>query len=477
MSSAAGARLGLLALTASLLAGCDQGDQLFCGAQGCFFTPDEWKQLQSLANLPEAPPDDPSNKYARSGKAAALGQQLYFDARFSGTATLLDSLKRPVPYARAAKGQAMNISCATCHDPARAGADFTSVPNNVSIGAGWYDVNGQQTVNSAYYGIIYWNGRNDSLWAQIIAVGESFVSMGSNRLKIGWLLKDKYQTDYDAVFTDWPLPFAGSSAAVAAMVEPATLASGARNPLGGQCALVAGACPAACRSVTGTDGATSCWPRFPLEGKPGTTSGCQAGSAAEPFNDAFDCMDAADQKLATRVYVNFAKAIAAYEQTLVSRDSAFDRFVAEGPDSVKLTPAQRRGAKVFVGKGSCIDCHDTPLFSDSQFHNVGAPQRGSGVPTEADCRAGAVCDCVALKNCLPAGARDGLAKLHSNGFRRDSAWSDTATDTSHRAVPRPAARREAGGRLAHALAARRGADRALHARRRLRHAGRGGRRV
>ncbi len=416
-------RLALLCLSLAL-AGCSAVDSVFCPVDGCVFTQDEWKRLQSLAGLPEAPPDDPSNKYFTQPKAVELGQKLYFDPRFSGNATLLDSIRRPVPYARAAKGQPTNISCSTCHDPARAGADFTSDPNTVSIGAGWYDVNGQQTVNAAYYGIIYWNGRNDSLWAQIIAVGESFVSMGSNRLKIAWLLKDKYEADYSAVFTEWPLPFTSGSAAVAAMVEPDELADGSRNPKGGQCTLTAGACPAECRSVTGTDGTASCWPRFPLQGRPGSTTGCQPGSASEPFNDAYDCMDAADQKLVTRVYVNFAKAIAAYEGALVSRESAFDHWVAEGPTSEALSPAQRRGAKVFVGKGSCVDCHNTPLFSDSHFHNVGAPQVGTAVPTEADCRAGGFCDCVNTKNCLPAGGLDGLTKLHANGFRRDSTWSD-----------------------------------------------------
>lgn len=115
---------------------------------------------------------------------------------------------------------------------------------------------------------------------------------------------------------------------------------------------------------------------------------------------------------------------------MISRDSAFDRFVAEGPASEQLSAAQKRGARLFVGKASCIDCHRTPLFSDSDFHKVGVPQVGTAVPTEAECSAGTRCDCVAGKNCLPWGARDGLAKLRVNGFRRDSEWSDDPADTS-----------------------------------------------
>lgn len=406
-----------------LSAGCGPDvDKVLCGSDDCAFSGEEWRQLQALANLPEAPPNDPSNKYAQNPKAQALGQQLYFDPRFSGTATLLDTLRRPTPYARAPKGQPLNISCATCHDPARAGADFTSNPNHVSIGGGWYDVNSQQTVNSAYYGIIYWNGRNDSLWSQIVAVSESFVSMASNRLKILWLMNEKYAAAYAGVFTAFPLPFNGTLAETAARVDAV-----------GQCTKVAGVCPAPCRNATSTDGASSCWPRFPLEGRPGSLPGCQAGSTTEPFGDAFDCMDADDQHTITGAYVNWSKAIAAYEQTLVSRDSTFDRWVNEGAQSTLFTAEQKRGARVFVGKGSCIDCHNTPLMSDSQFHNVGVPQLGAAVPTEADCHEGSVCDCVNGKNCLPAGGLDGLAKLRANGFRRDSMWSDSPTDTSRRA--------------------------------------------
>lgn len=423
----------MLSVALALGAGCEAADDLLCPVPGCQFSAEAWAALESLAGLPAEPPDDPSNQYARNPRAQELGQQLYFDPRFSGTATLVDMLRRPVPYARAAQGQPLHIACATCHDPARAGGDFTSVPNTVSIGAGWYDVNGQQTVNAAYYGLTYWNGRNDSLWSQIVAVTESSVSMGSNRLQVAWLLRDKYADAYAAVFPTWPLPFPSGSAAVAALVEPKTKADGSRNPRGGQCLLAGGACPAPCRAVAGADGAPSCWPRFPLEGRPGATAGCQPGSPDEPFNDAWDCMAPADQALVTRVYVNFAKAIAAYEYRLVSRDAPFDRWVAEGPDSERLRPAQRRGAALFVGKASCIECHATPLFSDSRFHNVGVPQVGPGVPTLADCPAGHACDCVNRRNCLPDGALDGLGKLHRNGFRRDSQWSDAPNDPAGRA--------------------------------------------
>ncbi len=404
------------------LSGCGAADSIFCDTPGCTFSTQEWTLLKSLAGLPERPPADPSNKYAELPAAQTLGQALYFDTRASGTTTLVDLLGRNVPYARTAKGQPTGLSCASCHDPRRGGTDFTSQPNNVSIGAGWYDVNSQASVNSAYYGITYWNGRNDSLWAQIVAVTESSVSMASNRLEIAWLLQDKYHDAYNAIFTDTPLPLSGTSALLRPTLDPAT----------GQCTKVNDACPSTCVAVASTP--ASCWPRFPLQGRPGTVAGCQPDSTTEPFHDAYDCMADADQKAITRVYVNFSKAVAAYEGRLVSRDSAFDRFVAEGPTSTLLTPAQQRGARLFVGKASCVICHSTPLFSDSQFHNIGVPQRGSSVPTELDCPAGNTkCDCVAGTSCLPWGALDGLAKLRANKFRRDSVWSDNPADTSRKA--------------------------------------------
>ena len=121
---------------------------------------------------------------------------------------MLDALGQAVPYARAATGQPINVSCATCHDPKRAGADFTSAPNTVSIGAGWYDVNSEQTVNAAYYPLLYWNGRTDSLWAQAAQVSESRVSMNGTRLNTFWVIYNDrdYREAYNALFARRPLP-------------------------------------------------------------------------------------------------------------------------------------------------------------------------------------------------------------------------------------------------------------------------------
>jgi cytochrome c peroxidase len=71
-----------------------------------------------------------------------------------------------------------------------------------------------------------------------------------------------------------------------------------------------------------------------------------------------------------------AKAIAAFERSLVSRDSAFDRWVQGDPQA--MTPRQARGFRVFIdpAKGNCVVCHAGPNFTDNGFHNIGLPQYG-----------------------------------------------------------------------------------------------------
>jgi len=63
------------------------------------------------------------------------------------------------------------------------------------------------------------------------------------------------------------------------------------------------------------------------------------------------------------------RAIAAFERTLVTLDSAFDRYA--GGDKGALTEQQKRGLILFIGKGSCTQCHNGPNFTDNKFHSPG----------------------------------------------------------------------------------------------------------
>ncbi|MCA9498390.1 MAG: cytochrome-c peroxidase [Nitrospira sp.] len=74
-----------------------------------------------------------------------------------------------------------------------------------------------------------------------------------------------------------------------------------------------------------------------------------------------------------------AEAIAAFERTIISTNSAFDKFVLGDPDA--MGEDAQRGMAVFKGKGRCILCHNGSNFTDNQFHNLGVPQVG---PMEED---------------------------------------------------------------------------------------------
>jgi len=64
-----------------------------------------------------------------------------------------------------------------------------------------------------------------------------------------------------------------------------------------------------------------------------------------------------------------AKAIAAYERTILSGNSSYDRFRAG--DAAALSPAAERGLALFEGKARCVSCHAGFNFTDESYHNLG----------------------------------------------------------------------------------------------------------
>jgi cytochrome c peroxidase len=69
-----------------------------------------------------------------------------------------------------------------------------------------------------------------------------------------------------------------------------------------------------------------------------------------------------------------ARAIAAFERTLVTGDSPFDKWWAG--DEKAMGEAEQRGYALFVDKAGCSQCHSIrqsyALFTDGDFHNTGA---------------------------------------------------------------------------------------------------------
>jgi cytochrome c peroxidase len=71
------------------------------------------------------------------------------------------------------------------------------------------------------------------------------------------------------------------------------------------------------------------------------------------------------------VFGNLEKAFDAYLGTLVTKPTPFDQYLAGKVDAI--SDSARSGFAIFVGRGTCIECHVGPLFSDLDFHDTGVP--------------------------------------------------------------------------------------------------------
>lgn len=80
------------------------------------------------------------------------------------------------------------------------------------------------------------------------------------------------------------------------------------------------------------------------------------------------------------VLADVGKALAAFQETLVTGRTAFDAFrdaVARGDRNAmaRYPVAAQRGVKLFVGKAQCNLCHFGATFSNGEFDKVGIPVR------------------------------------------------------------------------------------------------------
>lgn len=152
----------------------------------------------SLANLQPLPPN-PSNRIADDPRAAALGEALFSDARFSADGT---------------------VACATCHQPDRQFQD------DLKVGHGMADATRRTMplAGVAFHPFFFWDGRKDSLWSQALGPLENPLEHGTDRTMVAQLIAANYRAEYEALFGSLPdfgeLPAqaapAGSPEAVAA---------------------------------------------------------------------------------------------------------------------------------------------------------------------------------------------------------------------------------------------------------------------
>lgn len=213
------------------------------------------------------------------------------------------------------------VSCASCHMPE---LNFQDARPR---GRGLAETRRrtQSVVGSGYFAWFFWDGRKDSLWSQALAPLEHANEQGGDRTQYVRLIAENYRDEYEALF---------------------------------------GALP-------------------DLENLP-----AHAGPAADAAaRAAWDNMTAHDRQSISRVYANMGKALAAYQRKLLPGASRFDTYV----DAVAANEFKRAGEifsgdetaglKLFIGKAGCVQCHNTPLLTDDEFHNTGVPQH---VETEHD---------------------------------------------------------------------------------------------
>jgi cytochrome c peroxidase len=71
-----------------------------------------------------------------------------------------------------------------------------------------------------------------------------------------------------------------------------------------------------------------------------------------------------------------AKALAAFERTVVSPAAPFDRWVAG--DEAAVSESAKRGFQLFNGKANCSSCHSGWRFTDDSFHDIGVRSEDVG---------------------------------------------------------------------------------------------------
>jgi len=66
---------------------------------------------------------------------------------------------------------------------------------------------------------------------------------------------------------------------------------------------------------------------------------------------------------------NVARAVAAFERTLITPNARFDQYMQGNKKA--LTDQEKRGLVVFFGRGACSECHKGANFTDNLYHNLG----------------------------------------------------------------------------------------------------------
>ncbi len=71
-----------------------------------------------------------------------------------------------------------------------------------------------------------------------------------------------------------------------------------------------------------------------------------------------------------------AKSLAAFQRTLVTEPSPFDRYLGGEKDA--LSADAKAGLALFQGEAGCVECHNGPLLSDGGYYRLGVSFRDEG---------------------------------------------------------------------------------------------------
>jgi len=210
------------------------------------------------------------------------------------------------------------VACASCHQPGRYFTDGRGQARGIAA-----TTRGAPTLLGASYNAWYfWDGRRDSQWSQALGPLENAREHGSSRTELARLvaIDPAYRATYQALFGSLP-------------------------------------------DLADTR-------RFATRAGP---------SSERAVNDAWNSMSGQDRNRVTRVFVNIGKSLAAYQRRLVPSPTRFDAYVEALRNNdrpamaVALNPREVAGLKLFIGKAMCVRCHNGPLFTDHDFHNIGVP--------------------------------------------------------------------------------------------------------
>jgi len=206
------------------------------------------------------------------------------------------------------------ISCASCHLPQKKFTDGMTK----SFGTQETARHSPSLIGAAYNKWFYWDGRRDSLWAQAVTPIETPGEMDNTRVNAVRHVTAKYGDLYEEIVGD--------------RMELSEVG----HPLGaGPYASAAG--------------------KLSWHGMRGT-----------------------DREAINRSFSNIGKILAAYIEQLRPAPSRFDHFVtALTQNDFELAAKlfhrkERAGLRLFIdgARTQCIRCHNGPLFTNHEFHNI-----------------------------------------------------------------------------------------------------------